>query len=96
MLLAFFKPFLESGEFTVRFLSDYTRKFADQDEGQGQGDQGQKKRKPLLSNMNHVGMVEQVICANAHTFFGTPYSTFTGYITRMRGRRELLMDSSQY
>ena len=37
-------------------------------------------------NMNLLGMVEQVICANAHTFVGTPFSTFTGYITRMRGK----------
>ena len=36
-------------------------------------------------NQNHIGMVEQTICANAHTFVGTPMSTFTGYITRMRG-----------
>lgn len=36
-------------------------------------------------NENYVGMVEQLICANAHTFIGTPLSTFTSYITRMRG-----------
>jgi GR25 family glycosyltransferase involved in LPS biosynthesis len=36
-------------------------------------------------NQNHLGMIEQIICANAHTFIGTPRSTFTGYITRMRG-----------
>jgi hypothetical protein len=36
-------------------------------------------------NPNHVGMVEQLICANAHTFIGCPLSTFTGYITRIRG-----------
>lgn len=37
------------------------------------------------TNQNHIGMIEQAICANAHTFVGTPLSTFTGYITRMRG-----------
>ena len=31
-------------------------------------------------NQNHIGMIEQIICANAHTFIGTPRSTFTGYI----------------
>ena len=36
-------------------------------------------------NPNHLGMVEQLVCANAHTFIGTPLSTFTGFITRMRG-----------
>jgi GDP-fucose protein O-fucosyltransferase len=36
-------------------------------------------------NKNHQGMIEQVVCANAHTFIGTPLSTFTSYITRMRG-----------
>jgi GDP-fucose protein O-fucosyltransferase len=56
--------------FQVRFLSDFVLKAHLGDDH---------------LNQNHVGMVEQVICANAHTFIGTPLSTFTGYITRMRG-----------
>jgi len=36
-------------------------------------------------NQNYLGMIEPVICASAHTFIGTPLSTFTAYITRMRG-----------
>ena len=43
------------------------------------------KLKHAHLNQNNIGMVEQIICANAHTFAGTPLSTFTGYITRMRG-----------
>ena len=34
---------------------------------------------------NELGMVEQVVCASSDIFIGTPLSTFTGYITRMRG-----------
>jgi hypothetical protein len=37
------------------------------------------------ANQNHIGMIEQIICANAHTFIGTPLSTYTSYITRLRG-----------
>lgn len=36
-------------------------------------------------DQNHLGMVEQVICASSSIFIGTPLSTFTGYISRMRG-----------
>jgi hypothetical protein len=33
----------------------------------------------------HAGMIEQIICANAHTFLGSVKSSFSGYITRLRG-----------
>jgi hypothetical protein len=56
--------------FKVRFLTDYIEK----------AQLGHEHLSP-----NQWGMVEQIVCANAHTFFGTPLSTFTGYITRMRG-----------
>ena len=56
--------------FTVRFLADYMEP---------------AKIGASHLNQNHIGMVEQTICASAHTFVGTPWSTFTGYITRMRG-----------
>lgn len=36
-------------------------------------------------NANHIGMIEQIVMANAYTFIGTPLSTFTNFITRMRG-----------
>jgi hypothetical protein len=36
-------------------------------------------------NQNYLGMIEQVICAASDIFIGTPLSTFTAYITRMRG-----------
>ncbi|KAM3572274.1 hypothetical protein VYU27_005714 [Nannochloropsis oceanica] len=36
-------------------------------------------------NPNLAGMVEQIIASGARTFVGTYFSTFTGYITRMRG-----------
>lgn len=70
---AFFDPFKEGfaqHNFKLVFLSDYIKRAF-----LGDGH----------LNQNHIGMVEQVICANAHTFIGTPLSTFTGYITRMRG-----------
>jgi hypothetical protein len=80
----FFKPFLESG-FTVKFLDDYMPLLlANQHHIISSSSHNNNNQNKF--NMNHVGMVEQVIAANAHTFIGTPYSTFTGYITRMRGK----------
>lgn len=34
---------------------------------------------------NHLGMLEQIVAAQGGIFFGTWWSTFTGYIIRMRG-----------
>lgn len=36
-------------------------------------------------NPNYLGMIDQVICTRGHYFVGTWFSTFSGYITRMRG-----------
>ena len=34
---------------------------------------------------NYYGMIEQLVCAKGDLFVGTYYSTFTGYINRVRG-----------
>ena len=36
-------------------------------------------------NPNYLGMIDQVICSRSDRFVGTWFSTFSGYITRMRG-----------
>mmetsp|Transcript_22535 Transcript_22535/g.34743 ORF Transcript_22535/g.34743 Transcript_22535/m.34743 type:complete len:124 (-) Transcript_22535:333-704(-) len=36
-------------------------------------------------NTNYYGMLEQLITSRGETFLGTYFSTFTGYIHRMRG-----------
>ena len=36
-------------------------------------------------NPNFLGMIDQVVAARGDNFIGTWFSTFTGYITRMRG-----------
>jgi len=36
-------------------------------------------------NTNYYGMLDQLIASKGRTFYGTYYSTFTGYINRMRG-----------
>ena len=42
-----------------------------------------------FDNPNWVGMVEQLVCSAGRTFTGTWWSTFTGYIIRIRGYRGL-------
>ncbi len=32
-----------------------------------------------------AGMIDQVVCTRGEVFVGTWFSTFSGYITRMRG-----------
>jgi len=36
-------------------------------------------------NPNQHGMVESIVCTRAAAFAGTYFSTFTGYIHRLRG-----------
>mmetsp|Transcript_49195 Transcript_49195/g.96191 ORF Transcript_49195/g.96191 Transcript_49195/m.96191 type:complete len:632 (+) Transcript_49195:77-1972(+) len=43
-----------------------------------------KKLIPDL-NTNYYGMLDQVVCYRAKAFYGTFFSSFTGYINRMRG-----------
>jgi len=38
---------------------------------------------------NYFGMLDQVVASKGRRFFGAYYSTFTGYIIRMRGYHEL-------
>jgi hypothetical protein len=82
---SFFLPFTTGHHrhVKVKFLDDYLSQlphfFEPGDNGYSFPDTNQYVTK------NHIGMIEQIICANAHTFVGTPLSTFTGYITRMRG-----------
>lgn len=64
--------------FEVRYIEDYLERLKSSLKHEKHGNE-------LKFNKNYIGMIEQIICANAHTFIGTPLSTFTGYITRMRG-----------
>ena len=34
---------------------------------------------------NHYGMIDQLVTSKSRVFFGCWFSTFTGYITRLRG-----------
>jgi hypothetical protein len=70
----FFAPLAQ--KYTLVFLDDLATK-------------GSKLQAALLEDPNWAGMVEQLICGAAPVFLGTWWSTFTGYITRIRGYRGL-------
>ena len=46
-------------------------------------------------NKDYFGMVDSLVAATGRNFFGTWFSTFTGYITRLRGYL-LIDDRSNY
>jgi GDP-fucose protein O-fucosyltransferase len=43
---------------------------------------------------NYLGMIEQLVCAKGDKFVGTYYSTFSGYINRVRGYHALKSKTS--
>ncbi len=67
---SFFAPFRQAG-FQLRFLSDIGESV-----GLNEG---------ILADPNYIGMVEQIVASKGRVFIGTWYSTFTGYINRLRG-----------
>lgn len=44
-------------------------------------------------NPNTLGMIESIVCSRAKLFAGTFFSTFTGYIHRLRGYHGLGEDT---
>jgi hypothetical protein len=65
----YFDSFKDAGFPRIRHLNDFT------DQVPGLRD----------LNPNYLGMLDQVVCAGGRVFVGTWYSTFSAYITRMRG-----------
>jgi hypothetical protein len=57
------------------------------------GDFLTKKELQGLANPDWVGMIEQVVASRGRVFVGTYWSTFTGFIVRMRGYRGLAKQS---
>lgn len=71
--MTFFDPLREM--FQLRFFSDFMNQYKD-------------GREDSAVNFNHLGMIEQMICASADTFVGTRASTFSDHIMRLRGYYE--------
>eukprot|EP00597_Dinobryon_sp_UTEXLB2267_P001157 CAMPEP_0170072120 /NCGR_PEP_ID=MMETSP0019_2-20121128/9840_1 /TAXON_ID=98059 /ORGANISM="Dinobryon sp., Strain UTEXLB2267" /LENGTH=557 /DNA_ID=CAMNT_0010280937 /DNA_START=182 /DNA_END=1855 /DNA_ORIENTATION=+ len=65
------KAFLDAG-WHIRFLRDYLK-------------DAPSDSLLRLANPNTHGMLESIVCSRAAIFAGTYFSTFTGYIHRLRG-----------
>ena len=57
------------------------------------GDFLSKAEMKALANPDWVGMIEQVVASRGRVFIGTYWSTFTGFIIRMRGYKGLAKQS---
>lgn len=47
-------------------------------------------------NTNYYGMIDQLVASRGRTFFGCFFSTFTGYIMRIRGYHSYLQKEEGY
>ena len=45
---------------------------------------------------NYMGMIDTIVASRGRTFSGTWFSTFSGYINRLRGYQGISMNSSYY
>lgn len=68
---SFFAPFIHAG-YTIRFIKDIAESVG-------------LNRGILADDPNFIGMVEQIVASKGRVFIGTWFSTFTGYINRIRG-----------
>jgi hypothetical protein len=90
---SFFDPFYKHFK-RVRFLDDYIDVSNDQNGKKIYNILSTQRTSSSSStskyaykdiNPNYLGMLDQIICAKGGFFVGTWFSTFSGYITRMRG-----------
>jgi hypothetical protein len=77
----FFDSFREMG-YSVYSLSDFLPRDSNRAGGDDEHDQTYDLRG---LHKDYHGLVEQLVASRAQTFFGCYYSTFTGYINRLRG-----------
>ena len=83
---SFFRPLQQ--HYTLYFLDDFVHELGgtnDDDTGTG-----------LWNNPNYYIMMDQLVAAQGQLFFGCWFSTFTGYIMRLRGYHSQFRRSLNY